>query len=905
MTSSPARPEEPAQPHLRLEATASGHGHAYQAARDQFINETVLPEAVLRPVAEVAAPPRLVNLPRHTRTFVGRGDELARLEAALRGGGEVVVAAVHGLGGVGKSTLAAHYALAQATRRPEAGQEPQAGGGLNPVWWITADSGPAVETGLAALATALQPELAATTLRLEALAERATAWLAAHDGWLLVLDNVVDPADVRPLLERTPAGQVLVTSRLGEGWHHLDAHVLRLDVLGEREAIELLARLAAPDIPREVVQVALDEENLPEGLDGAAELVRELGYLPLAIEQAGAYLHQTRLSPRAYLSLLRDQPAVMYDRSARGADAERTIARVWRLTLDQLADTPLAGDLLRILAWYGAEPIPRTLLGGLDTEPSQVQHALGELAAYNMIVLDAVAVTVHRLVQAVARTADHGDAPRPGDPHRRPAAVDAAREQATYLLDDAVPEPPWDPEGWPLWRALLPHITALAGHAPPHTDSTVTAHLLNETGLFLKDQGGIRSAIGFYTRAGTTYERERGADHPSTLIFRNNLATAYESVGDLDRAVPLYEATLADSERVLGADHPSTLIIRNNLASAYESAGNLDRAVPLYERTLADRERVLGVDHPSTLTSRNNLAYAYESAGDLDRAIALYEATLADRGRVLGVDHPFTLASRNNLAGAYRSAGDLGRAIALYEATLADSERVLGVDHPSTLTSRNNLAYAYKSAGDLGRAVPLYEATLADRERVLGTDHPQTLSSRNNLATAHESAGDLGRAIALYEATLADSERVLGVDHPSTLTSRNNLAYAYESAGDLDRAIPLYERTLADRGRVLGADHPDTLTSRNNLAGAYESAGDPDRAILLYEATLADRERVLSADHPDTLTSRNNLAYAYRSAGDPDRAIVLYERTLADCERVLGPDHPTTRVVRANLDAIR
>ncbi|MEU8397580.1 hypothetical protein AB0C28_20490 [Nonomuraea sp. NPDC048892] len=208
---------------------------------------------------------------------------------------------------------------------------------------------------------------------MEALAERATAWLAAHQGWLLVLDNVVNTADVQPLLQRTLTGQVLVTSRLSESWHRLDAQLLRLDVLGEREALELLARLVTPGLVSSAVQAVLDGHP-PQELDGAADLVHELGHLPLAIEQAGAYLHQTRLTPHAYLELLKKQPAVIYDRTARGADAERTIARIWRLTLDQLTGTPLADDLLRILAWYNAEPIPRTLLDGplddLDAEPS-------------------------------------------------------------------------------------------------------------------------------------------------------------------------------------------------------------------------------------------------------------------------------------------------------------------------------------------------------------------------------------------------------------------------------------------------------------------------------------------------------------------------------------------------------
>ncbi|MET7339235.1 tetratricopeptide repeat protein [Nonomuraea sp. NPDC005650] len=750
---------------MQMEGRASGLGRVYQAGRDQTIHETVLPVEALRPVTEVVAPPRLVNLPRHTRMFVGRGDELAALRAALHGGDEVLVAVVHGLGGVGKSTLAAYYTLAQAAGRYTAGRDAS---GLNPVWWITADSGQAVEAGLAGLAVALQPELA-TTVPLEALAERATAWLAAHEGWLLVLDNVVDTADVRPLLERTLTGQVLVTSRLGEGWHQLGAQVLRLDVLGEQEAVELLARIVVPDLPSDIVR-ASPEGGLPEGLDGTAELVRELGCLPLAIEQASAYLHQTRLTPRAYLELLRKQPGVMYDRAARGADAERTIARLWRLTLDQLTGTPLAGSVLRVLAWHGAEPIPRILLSGLGATEPDVQHALGELAAYNMITLDRDAVAVHRLVQAVARTPD------PDDPHRQAADIDTARNQATSLLNAALPETPLDPADWPACRALLPHITALTDHASPDTDVITTARLLNQTGLFLLDQGAIGRAIACFERARSACERLLGGDHPHTLACRSNLAGAYESAGDLGRAIPLFEATLSDYERVFGGDHPDTLSSRNNLASAYRAAGDLGRAIPLLEATRAERERMLGEDDPYTLSSRNNLAHAYESAGDLGRAIPLHRATLADYERVLGVDHPDTLQSRNNLAVAYLKAGDSGRAIPLFEATLADRERVLGGDRPATLVSRNNLAAAYQTVGDLGRAIPLYEATLADCERVLGADHPDTLQSRNNLAGAYKAVGDLGRAIPLYEQTLADRERVLGTDHPLTKAVRADLS---------------------------------------------------------------------------------------------------------------------------------
>jgi len=816
--------------------------------------------------AELAVPPGLGNLPGRPGPFVGRVGELARLDAAVAGPGGVVVQVVHGLGGIGKSTLAAHWAAAHASD-------------YTLTWWITAATPAAIDAGLAGLAVALQPALSGV-LPIEALREGAVQWLAAHQGWLVILDNVTDRADVAALLARTPAGRYLITSRRATGWHAIATAVpVRLDELDQAEAEALLTAILTQDRPREV--------------DGAGALCAELGCLPLAVEQVGAYMAEVGVAPREYLGLLASYPAAMYQATAEGGDAARTIARIWHVTLDRLADDPLAGQVLRILAWYAPEAIPRALLDGL-ADPPALLRVVGRLAAYSMLTTDAGILAMHRLVQAVTRTPD------PGDRHRDPQAIDDARDQATRQLADAVRDPR-DPAGWPAWRMLLPHIDALASHAPPGADTETTAYLLNQAGLCLLYQGQPVRAAGHLQRALAGSVRVLGEDHPQTLTAGNDLAAAYEAAGDLGRAIPLFEQALADRQRVLGEDHPDTVTSRGNLASAYVAAGDLGRAIPLFEQALAGSVRVLGRDHRDTLAARSNLAAAYVAAGDLGRAIPLFEQALAGSVRVLGRDHRDTLTFRNNLAGACRAAGDLGRAIPLLEQTLADRQRVLGEDHPDTLLSRGNLAGAYQDAGDLARAIPLYEQTLAGSVRVLDEDHPQTLTARNNLAGVYQAAGDLGRAIPLYEQALAGSVRVLSENHPDTLACRNNLAYGYQAAGDLGRAIPLFEQALADNVRVLGRDHRDTLAIRNNLAGAYVAAGDPGRAIPLLEQTLADRQRVPGEDHPDTLLSRGNLAYAYQDAGDLGRAIPLFEQALAGSVRVLDEDHPQTLAVRNNL----
>jgi tetratricopeptide (TPR) repeat protein len=755
------------------------------SAGDNAVNQqvTVMPPEALRPLAAVAPPAGLRRLPDRADLFVGRRDALSRLKGGLAGDrGSVVVHAVHGLGGIGKSALAARYA---------------ADCGLNPIWWLTADTSAHIEAGLADLAVALQPGLS-TVLPLDLLAEQAIHWLASHTGWLVVLDNVTKPGDIKSLIGSAPTGRFLITSRRATGWHGI-ATSIRLDVLEPGEAVEQLTRIVGHCGPRD--------------LNGAEDLCVELGMLPLGIEQAGAYIAESGITPLEYLRLLAEAPSVMFAETAEGGDAAKTVARTWRVTLDHLAGEASAGDLLRILAWYGPDRIPREVLEPL-ADPVVLLRGIGRLAAYSMVTIEGGFLKVHRLVQAVARTPDSDD------PHRSPGLIEEARDLATALLALSLPsgDPRSEPAIWSAWRQLLPQIEALAAHTALETETERIGHLLTRAGIFLLSQGAIARASAHLSRARGIYERVLGADHRDTLSACNNLAGAYYEAGNFGDAIPLFEQALMGQERVLGASNPGTLATRNNLANAYKAAGNPKRAIPVFERAIVGQERVLGADHPHTLISRNSLAVACQAAGDMARAIPLYVQTLADRERLLETDHPHTLTSRNNLAYAYATAGDLKRAIPLYERTLADRERLLGTDHPDTLTSRNNLASAYLEAGSLEQAIQLFEQALSDCEQVLGADHPDTLSTLSNLACAYTTAGDLKRAIPLYERTLADRERLLGADHPDALSSLSNLARAYVRAGDLERAVPLLRRALADCERALGSDDPLTSEIRTNLA---------------------------------------------------------------------------------------
>ncbi|WP_283133401.1 tetratricopeptide repeat protein [Rhizohabitans arisaemae] len=865
------------------------------------------------------------GVPARPTAFQLREELLQLLHAQVKA---AAVSAVTGTAGVGKTLLVASYAWACR----------QAGWPV--VAWIDAETPDRIVTGLAGLAHRLGLRYG----RDDAVtaADKTREWLSARSAagqpGLLVFDNAAQVDHITEWCPADGAVRVLLVSR-NRAFH--DRYpALEVNAFTPEQATGFLIGRTGLDDPA-----------------GAEALAHELGFLPLALAQAGAFIARRQPTYPAYRRLLADRrtPAVRDTHPAGTAEAVL-------LSVTQAEDAlPDAGRLLRVLAVLSSAGVPVTVLtGGADpglgdpppTDPAAAaatQEALAALVATSLIgrTEDGTAVVMHRLIQRVIRERAIHD----GD-------LSTAIDQAIGLLEAFNGR---IPDGVHTWAArgavetLLEQTDAL--HALTGEAALLERLLILRIwcGVHLTELADLTRAVSLLKETLAELEETLGADHLHVAASRANLAAAYEAAGDPARAIPLYEAALAGCERILGTDHPHTLNCRSNLACAYESAGNPARAASLLEATLAVNERVLGADHLDTLASRGNLARAYQAAGDPARAILLYEATLADCERALGTDHPHTLTCRANLARAYHAAGDPARAILLYEATLADCERVFGTDHPQTLASRGNLARVYHAAGDPARAaslyetalterepdhphtsasradeatrnpspaVPRYETALADWERALGTDHPQTVASRADLARAYESAGHPARAVPLHEDILAERERALGTDHPDTLKSRADLARAYESIGDLAHAVPLYETALAGQERVLGTDHLDTLTSRNNLARAsrraadlagdlfaaagiaqaHVAAGDLTRAIPMLEEIAADCERLHGADHPDTLKSRGHLARVYESAGYPARAIPLYEATLADCDRILGADHPITKTVRDNLN---
>jgi len=510
------------------------------------------------------------RVPLAAAHFTGRNAELDAIDEAL-GVAEraVVTQAITGLGGVGKSQLAARY-VHQHTEEYDV------------VAWTRAEDG-----GIADLSE-LAGELGLPVAQLTPVQRAGSAlrWLSGCDErWLLVLDNVAAPEQLHHCCPSSGNGRVIVTTR-NRGMAQFGP-ALSVDVFDEQTAVEYL----------------LATSGRAEDGDGATRLARALGFLPLALSHAGAYC-AAGMAFDDYLDLLGALPAVELFDSHPEASYAQTVASTWQVSI-QAAEraAPLSRQVLAMAAYLAPDAIPRELFDVLLNDASSTAERKRLLDAFNALhrlslaeVRDA-SISVHRLLQKTIRD----------DPVLR--ADETAAASALTAVAAAFPSDHGQPQTWPQSERLLPHTLAIAAAlTPPAAAGEGLVTLLNSVSDYLLRLDPGTRTIDMETRALAIAQWNLGPEHPETLTATANLAVTYQTTGRTKDATLLGEQVLADRERILGPEHPDTLRARANLTVSYWTAGRTGEAIELGEGVFADSERILGPEHPDTLRARGHLA---------------------------------------------------------------------------------------------------------------------------------------------------------------------------------------------------------------------------------------------------------------------------------------------------------
>jgi len=723
---------------------------------------------------------RIFDVP-HIRNpyFTGREDIIIHLRECLLVDGKTgLTQAISGLGGVGKTQTALEYAY----RHQDDYQY---------VFWILGDSVVSLRSGYDDIAARLRLPRA-TQEDPEASVKSALSWLEQTHDYLLVIDNVDTPVEVADLLPEKTGWHVLLTSRNPD----LEAagifNVVEMDALPLDDAVTLLLKRTR----KSDVSTAGEDERA-----SAKELAQELGCLPLALEQAGAYIRSNEMTIINYLVEYKTLHLRLLDEQGPVTGKyKESVRTTWWKSIEKVREvSPASVDLLTICAFLSPDRIPfEFVTDGADKLSENISRVVSKAASevlglnallkplrsYSLIKRDGAAKTfdVHRMVQSVIRDV-------------------LTNEEQTQWLDQSLSAlssiyPGAGALNWPRCERLLTHwlVSSLMANGK---DLQSEAWVLKQAGTYFFEKANYAEALPLLERSLSIREHISGGNPLDVAQSLNDVAGVYRAMGHSSKALLLLERSLEIYTSFFGSEHPDVIAGLNNMAGLYNSLGRRGDALLLLERSLKISDRVHGPEHINVVQILNNMVVVYRAMGFHAKALPLCMRSLTICKNTLDASHPYLAHSLNNLASIYRAMGRRKEALPLLQQALLIRERVLGKNHPDVTMSLNDLALLYRDMRRFSDALSQFERSLEINELVFGPDHHEVATCLNNMATLHFARLNPSKALPLLERSLKINESRLGPEHPDVAANLINLARTHYALGHPIRAFLLLKRLLS------------------------------------------------------------------------------------------------------------
>jgi tetratricopeptide (TPR) repeat protein/transcriptional regulator with XRE-family HTH domain len=821
------------------------------------------PEDLFELEEEQELAPPLWNVPSlRNPFFTGREAILHTLQTRLSAKHPVALtqpSAVTGLGGIGKTQVAIEYAYRYRQD-------------YTAIFWLHAETAESLMQSVQQIADLLQ--LPQRQQAEQAQMVRAVQrWLTTHPGWLLIGDNVEEWDLLQAFLPPLGQGVLLLTTRrqaLG-GF----AQSLELPTMSEQEGSLLLLRRAKHLFPSPQATGPAPAEfaNEPdENSQAAKALVTLLGGLPLALDQAGAYLEETGCSATDYLRRYQDQrPLVLARRGFHGGAHPPSVTTTLRLSLEHIErQHPAAPDLLRACAFLSPDAIPEDLLvaGAAHLGP-HLQRALVDPYQFDLL-LSALrnasliarsprthSLTVHRLVQAVLQD------------QMEPMEVCLWRARIARVVTTHFPEP--DFSSWPQCERWLPCVLVCLPWLETTKDNLPEAcELLSRVGHYFLKRGRFEEAEPLLSRAVVLTEQSSGPEHAALIPRLLLQANVFNQQGKHERAESALCRTLVLCKLHLGLSHSKAAEALSSLGGTYYQQGRYEEAESLLCQALQIQEQQLGPAHLDVANTLNELALLYRDQERFEQAEELSQRTVNVRKQHFGMEHPETAYALSGLAIVYRRQGKYKEAEPLQQQALRIQNQYLGPEHPHTALAMNSLANVYRDQRKYEEAEPLLEQAWRILNQQLGSEHPTTAGALVSLATVYRDQRKYEEAESLYQQALPILSRQLGPDHPHTVRTLAHLAMLYWKQERYAQAEHLYLQVLSQQERILGPQHPEIAKMLHDLAVLQEVQGRPQEAASLYQRALVIRESASGPPHPQTSETCTRLQALLQRMDHPD-----------------------------------
>jgi len=775
------------------------------------------------------------NLPRQDHAFVGREKLLDELDKELHSKEKlnrnepVVVSVCAGLGGVGKTQLVLQYiyhsqhpyklrAWFKAENLDELKQE-----------YIEFGKMLGYKEEKPSIVTALP---------------YAKKWLSENPGWLLVYDNVNSYEEIREFLPEK-GGSVILTTRQKKwpsGFGALD-----IDVMNEEESIELIQSL--------IRRGMLESEKKSVKI-----LVEILGYLPLALAQAGAYIFQNKITISEYLEFYRNHEQKLLSDSALpiGTDS-LPVAITWNISVEEIVkeaevknEHPLAIEVLSVCAYLAPERIPYNLLLAWFKEhyPNLISSELillkliSQLWKYSMINRETNGdITVHRLVQTVIREQHKKELCKkssdgssfPVDWYHiliRGMHIEFSRK--TEVLKDKIRQ-----------KNLLPHLQMLLNYYEklwPNDSEFIIASIISDIGMVYFFMGEIKKSNSYYKRALSALEQRQEENYLELACVLDQVGRTYRYLGNALQAKDAHERAVKIKERNCSENHLELAYSLDQLGRDYRNLGDPLQAKDSHERVLKIKEQYYFENYFEMADTLDQLGIAYRHLGNALQAKDIHE-------RALRIKEEKQEKKNHNQSWEYErwlSPSFLHRV----SSTLVES-------HPRTswdmlLSRSRSVENTVVEKVGIRQFIDINECDFQVKE---GNDTDETNLLHNSFKVRKKHYGNMEIAFTLDE---------LGKD--------------YRYLGDTLQAKNVHERALKIKEKYCGKDHISTAVTLELLGSDYRDLKNIQKAKYCHERCLKIREEYYGRDDIRLASILDELYFDYQASDDITSAKELHTR---------------------------
>lgn len=776
-----------------------------------FLQKSQQANSEQKKISQAKPLPIIWNVPyQRNPLFTGRDDTLVRLRTMFTSKiGVTQPLAISGLGGIGKTQIVIEYAYRYRDS-------------YDAVFWARADTYDTLASDFLSIGRLLNlPEQ--REQEQEPVIKAVLAWFDNtynQKKWLLILDNADEMEMVRNFIPSAGSGHVLLTTRVqavGVLLQRIELEGMSLD-----ECTRFLlqrAKLSKSNSSLEKVSETM--------LRQARAIAEEMACLPLALDQAGAYIEETQCSMDDYLLRYKAQHSKLLSR--RGNDSvghPYPVSTTWSLSFEKIEQSrPAAAKLLRLCAFLypdaiaeamfvkGAPELDSVLQAGIE-DPLELDENIGELLRFSLVQRFTEAETkvliIHRLVQVVLRNGLSQEEQREWSisvirmiNRAFPEVIVSSLAECQQIL----PHAQLCAELIKQWNLLLPE----------------SAQVLQKTGRYLQERGQYSEAESFLRQALEIRERVQGEMHHDTAQNLNDLGALLRNDGKYEQAELLLLQAISIRQQVPGLNPADLAQSLNDLAALYWYQGKYAQSETLHGEALVLRRRVLEPGHSKIADSLGNIGLLHYEQGRYERALPFQLEALAIREKALGPDHPSTAISLNNLGCLCWRQQKYEQADAVHKRALAIWEHGLGPGHPNVATSLCNRGLLYISQKKYIEAEELLQRSLVIRQQRLKADHSHIAYSLNGLARIAYERGIYQQAETLYQQALKIREK--NPSHPDLGETLSDMAQLYSAQGKYKQAERFFERALDSKRKGLGLTHPITLQAEKDYVDLLRISG--------------------------------------------------------------------------------